>query len=84
MGIKKVLNGSPFMKFIAEWGFFILFIVAVFASRYDIWNPVSVHGAFHGPDASTPRKIDYAENNIKSTVSILLLLARQTVMVTKN
>ena len=57
MGIKKGTNRSPFMKFIAEWGFFILFIVAVFASRYYIWNPVSVHGHSMDPTLQHQEKL---------------------------
>ena len=57
MGIKKGTNRSPFMKFIAEWGFFILFIVAVFASRYYIWNPVSVDGHSMDPTLKHQEKL---------------------------
>ena len=57
MGIKKGTNRSPSMKFIAEWGFFILFIVAVFASRYYIWSAGSVDGRARDPTLQHQEKL---------------------------
>lgn len=57
MGRTQKQHRSPFVAFLAEWGFFIFFMLAFFASRYFIWNPVSVDGHSMDPTLQHQEKL---------------------------
>ncbi|HFU4055906.1 TPA: signal peptidase I [Streptococcus suis] len=48
---------SRFSNFLAEWGPLILFMLAIFASRYFIWDPVSVDGHSMDPTLQHQEKL---------------------------
>lgn len=48
---------SRFASFLAEWGPLILFMLAIFASRYFIWDPVSVDGHSMDPTLQHQEKL---------------------------
>ncbi|HEM3701684.1 TPA: signal peptidase I [Streptococcus suis] len=48
---------SSFASFLAEWGPLILFMLAIFASRYFIWDPVSVDGHSMDPTLQHQEKL---------------------------
>lgn len=54
---KKQTNRSPLMNFLADWGFFICFMLVFFASRYFIWNLVSVEGHSMDPTLQHQEKL---------------------------
>ncbi|MFX3950002.1 S26 family signal peptidase, partial [Streptococcus suis] len=43
--------------FLAEWGIFLLFMAAFFASRYFLWDPVSVDGQSMDPTLQHQEKL---------------------------
>lgn len=48
---------SGFANFLAEWGPLILFMLAIFASRYFLWDPVSVDGHSMDPTLQHQEKL---------------------------
>ncbi|HFI0695268.1 TPA: signal peptidase I [Streptococcus suis] len=48
---------SSFASFLAEWGPLILFMLAIFASRYFLWDPVSVDGHSMDPTLQHQEKL---------------------------
>lgn len=48
---------SSFANFLAEWGPLILFMLAIFASRYFLWDPVSVDGHSMDPTLQHQEKL---------------------------
>ncbi|HFI2691071.1 TPA: signal peptidase I [Streptococcus suis] len=48
---------SCFANFLAEWGPLILFMLAIFASRYFLWDPVSVDGHSMDPTLQHQEKL---------------------------
>ena len=46
-----------FIAFLAEWGTLILFMIALFASRYFLWDPVSVDGHSMDPTLQHQEKL---------------------------
>ncbi|HFU4462999.1 TPA: signal peptidase I [Streptococcus suis] len=48
---------SRFASFLAEWGPLILFMLAIFASRYFLWDPVSVDGHSMDPTLQHQEKL---------------------------
>ncbi|HFU3984697.1 TPA: signal peptidase I [Streptococcus suis] len=48
---------SSFASLLAEWGPLILFMLAIFASRYFIWDPVSVDGHSMDPTLQHQEKL---------------------------
>lgn len=54
---KQSVNQSPFIRFLFEWGFFIFFMAAFFASRFFIWNIVSVDGHSMDPTLQPQEKL---------------------------
>ena len=48
---------SSFANFLAEWGLLILFMLAIFASRYFLWDPVSVDGHSMDPTLQHQEKL---------------------------
>lgn len=46
-----------FVAFLAEWGTLILFMLAIFASRYFLWDPVSVDGHSMDPTLQHQEKL---------------------------
>ncbi|MGV3079162.1 signal peptidase I [Streptococcus sp. 32226D021BW] len=57
MGKRRGTKRSPFIAFIAEWGTLILFMIALFASRYFLWDPVSVDGHSMDPTLQHQEKL---------------------------
>ncbi|HEL2594089.1 TPA: signal peptidase I [Streptococcus suis] len=57
MGAIQKTKRSPLVAFLAEWGIFLLFMAAFFASRYFIWNPVSVDGHSMDPTLQHQEKL---------------------------
>ncbi|HEM2751883.1 TPA: signal peptidase I [Streptococcus suis] len=48
---------SGFANFLTEWGALILIMLAIFASRYFLWNPVSVDGHSMDPTLQHQEKL---------------------------
>ncbi|HEL9597947.1 TPA: signal peptidase I [Streptococcus suis] len=48
---------SSFASFLTEWGPLILFMLAIFASRYFLWDPVSVDGHSMDPTLQHQEKL---------------------------
>lgn len=48
---------NSFARFLVEWGTMILFMVAIFASRWFIWSPVSVDGHSMDPTLQHQEKL---------------------------
>ncbi|HEM4733422.1 TPA: signal peptidase I [Streptococcus suis] len=57
MGAIQKTKRSPLVAFLAEWGIFLLFMAAFFASRYFIWDPVSVDGHSMDPTLQHQEKL---------------------------
>lgn len=57
MGARQRNNRSPFVRFLVEWGFFILLIGGILASRYFIWSMVSVDGHSMDPTLQHQEKL---------------------------
>lgn len=57
MGKRRGTKRSPFIAFLAEWGTLILFMIALFASRYFLWDPVSVDGHSMDPTLQHQEKL---------------------------
>ncbi|WP_105124482.1 signal peptidase I [Streptococcus suis] len=48
---------SSFANFLVEWGLLILFMLVIFASRYFLWDPVSVDGHSMDPTLQHQEKL---------------------------
>ncbi|HEL1618563.1 TPA: signal peptidase I [Streptococcus suis] len=57
MSMVRNKQRSRFASFLAEWGPLILFMLAIFASRYFIWDPVSVDGHSMDPTLQHQEKL---------------------------
>ncbi|HFI0702158.1 TPA: signal peptidase I [Streptococcus suis] len=57
MGKGHTTKRSPLIAFLAEWGTLILFMIALFASRYFLWDPVSVDGHSMDPTLQHQEKL---------------------------
>ncbi|HFU3845032.1 TPA: signal peptidase I [Streptococcus suis] len=57
MGKRHTTKRSPLIAFLAEWGTLILFMIALFASRYFLWDPVSVDGHSMDPTLQHQEKL---------------------------
>lgn len=57
MGKGHTTKRLPLIAFLAEWGTLILFMIALFASRYFLWDPVSVDGHSMDPTLQHQEKL---------------------------
>ncbi|HFI0214809.1 TPA: signal peptidase I [Streptococcus suis] len=57
MGKGHTTKRLPLIAFLAEWGTLILFMMALFASRYFLWDPVSVDGHSMDPTLQHQEKL---------------------------